>query len=275
VPAVVQPGVAETRRHRTVEVVTERLKPGDILCPSCSAGNPADRRFCRRCGQPLVTAPPKLSWWRRLLKKLRGEPLTAGYRPRRRRRLRFLTPLAVILLLGIVGVAVVPALRAPARRGYDAARGAVLDRFSKPTQVVPKAAAASSSTPGGEAAKLIDGANNTFWAPKVAAPAAGEWCQIQLERPVFVAKLLITPGIDTKEDTFRTQARPAKIQIITRRTDGSETKQTKTLDDRPKAQEINVRASKVTQITIVIQDAYGSQPGRLVAVAEVEVFVRR
>jgi ribosomal protein L40E len=275
-PAAVQPDVTVQRRHRTVAVVDDRTRPGDILCPACGAGNPPDRRFCRRCGRSLIGGETvRIAWWRRLLLRLRRRPLAAGTRPVRRGRSRTLLPTAVVLVLVLVAIGSLPTVRPAVRRGYDAARGAVLDRFSQPTQFVPKSATASSSTKGASPNLVIDGANNTYWAPQVASPAKGEWCQIDLDRPVYVAKLLITPGVDTKEDTFRTQSRPARVEVVSRRDDGSVSRRTVELDDRPKAQEINIRASRVTRITVTILDAYGARPDRVVAIAEVEVFIRR
>ena len=274
IPAAVQPDVTVQRKYRAVETVDDRPKPGDILCPACGAGNAAERRFCRRCGRSLVGGVPvRTSWWRRVLSALRGKPLAAGSRPRRRRR--SVLPTIVLLLLVAVGLSYLPSIRPSVLRVYDTARGAVQDRFSQPTQVVPRSATASSATAGAGPELLIDGANDTYWAPKTPAPAKDEWCRLQLDRPTYVAKLLITTGIDTKEEAFRTQARPATIEITIRRVDGSETKRTVELNDRPKAQEVNLRAGRVTQITITIKDSYGVQTGRRVAIAEIEVFARR
>jgi hypothetical protein len=274
VPAVVQPDEAVTRRHRTVEVIDDRPKPGDILCPSCGAGNTAERRFCRRCACSLSGAAlVRVSWWRRLRAALRGKPLAAGSRPRRRRR--SILPTALLLALIAVVVASLPAVRPSVLRAYDTARGAVLDRFSQPTEIVAKSATASSSMAGVGPQLLIDGANDTYWAPKPPAPARDEWCRLQLDRPTYVAKLLITAGIDTKEDVFRTQARPSKIEITIRRDNGTQTVRTVSLNDRPNAQEINIRAGGVVQMTFTIKDAYGVQPGRRVAIAEIEVFARK
>src|SRR3954464_12123279 len=59
----------------------------DLYCGSCGAGNATGRAFCRRCGSPLADAEraARLSWWRRLLARLRlgrrRRNLVAGERP--------------------------------------------------------------------------------------------------------------------------------------------------------------------------------------------------
>jgi len=51
------------------------LRTGEIPCRDCGEGNETTRRFCRRCGRPMLddAAPegPRLRWWQRLLQRLR------------------------------------------------------------------------------------------------------------------------------------------------------------------------------------------------------------
>jgi len=72
VPEEIREKAPQTARARAVAVTrtapTHRLQPGDLVCGTCSEGNPSTRRFCSRCGASLVEAAKvKEPWWRRFV----------------------------------------------------------------------------------------------------------------------------------------------------------------------------------------------------------------
>jgi hypothetical protein len=60
---------------------------GDLVCPSCHASHPADQRFCRDCGMPLVladTTEPRMTERRERARKIspqyaEGELVKVGW----------------------------------------------------------------------------------------------------------------------------------------------------------------------------------------------------
>jgi hypothetical protein len=68
------------------------LKPGEVACAACGAGNESGRSFCRRCGASLAPAPEeakKPSWFRKLVTKDPKVPHAAGERPMRDKKGKF------------------------------------------------------------------------------------------------------------------------------------------------------------------------------------------
>jgi hypothetical protein len=274
-PAPVQPGQRPVHRVRPQPAVVEEpvVAPGQIACPACGVGNDPTRRFCRRCGTSLATATVvRLSWWRRLLNWLRGRRGHAvGYRPRgRRQRGGRVWPVLVFLLAAVLAVAAIPNLRGYVGRGI----GAVRDRINGVAQVDPVRATASSGSKY-PADNIKDGANNIYWAPdKPATQAAGEWVALDLAKPVRLEYLVFTTGVSTSRPDFLAQGRPESIELTLTSAGG----QTKTvavrLQDRTGEQKVALAGDGVTKIQATIKSVYGAQPERLVAIAELEVFVR-
>jgi hypothetical protein len=91
-PAAVLPSRPAPKRPEPAAAAAEpALKPGELACPSCGAGNEPARSFCRRCGNSLAPAAEeakKPSWWRKLVTK---DPKvhTAGERPMRDKKGKF------------------------------------------------------------------------------------------------------------------------------------------------------------------------------------------
>jgi hypothetical protein len=275
-PAPVQPSVVHQRRQRPTEDVPAFDPTGAIQCTRCGTGNDASRRFCRRCGQPLVVEPPeRLSWWKRLKKWWRARrDRRAGYRPNRRGAIRPST----VVLTGLLTVALIVGLTPPLRQrvvsgvlyGYNAVR----DRMAKPQLVASRNARASSEAKGNEANKVNDAGNDTYWASTKPAPAAGEWVQVEVERPVRLVSIIITSGRSVDRPTFLTQARPRDVDVELETKDRKRLTQSITLEDKVGGQTFAVKGSDVVVVRMKIKSAYGAEPGRLVAVAELELFVR-
>lgn len=274
-PMPVQPAQAQPHHRRRVDQVPVIDTGGAMLCPSCGAGNDTTRRFCRRCGQPLIAREvERLSWWRRLLRRLRGQPRRAGYRPSQRATIR---PLTVVLtsLLGIaIIIGVTPMLRHRVVDGTVAGYNAIRDRMKDPVSMAPRDPAASSTASGLDATRLIDGATDTYWAPAVPAPAIGEWIEVKLENPRRVVSLIIYAGVSTDRPSFLTQARPHEVLVTLRTKDRGEITKTVSLADKTGQQRYSVKGSDVVAIRLTIKSAYGADAGRRVALAELEVFVR-
>ncbi len=92
-PAAVLPSRPAPKRLEPAAAAAAEpaLKPGELACPSCGAGNEAGRSFCRRCGNSLAPAAEeakKPSWWRKLVTK---DPKvhSAGDRPMRDKKGKF------------------------------------------------------------------------------------------------------------------------------------------------------------------------------------------
>ena len=71
--------------------------PDDVICPSCGTRNRPDRRFCRRCANPLWASSP-----------LAGAPMqpAAGTRPKTwNTRFPFTAVVVLLVLLGLLVVA--------------------------------------------------------------------------------------------------------------------------------------------------------------------------
>jgi len=275
VPAAVQPGVAAQRRHRDLAIDDDQPQPGDVLCPFCGKGNPQARRFCRSCGESLADGQVvKIGMLRKVGNKVRGKPPAAGYRPPRRRSVRPLLLIIGVLSFVFLLFAAVPSLRAPVGDRYDRTKNAIQDRFGKPTPVIPKAARASSSAKDTDPTKLIDGANNTYWAPATESPAVGEWLELELQQPERVLELIITPGVAVDEKKFREQSRPNTLEVIAKDREGRETRKTIKVNDGSGPKNVTIKISNVYTIRLVIKAAYDPKPGRQVAFAEVEVVAR-
>jgi hypothetical protein len=276
-PAPVQPGQRAVHRVRPQPAVVEEplVAPGQIACPACGVGNDPTRRFCRRCGTSLATATVvRLSWWRRLLNWLRGRRHghEVGYRPRGRRQGGGgrIWPVLVFLLAAVIAVAAIPNLRGYVTRGI----GAVRDRISGITQVDPVRATASSGSKY-PADNIKDGANNVFWAPDPPAPQAiDQWVALDMAKPVRLEYLVFTTGLSTSRQEFLAQGRPENVELTLTSAGGQTKTVTARLQDKTGEQKVAVTGDGVVKIQVKIKSVYGAQPGRLVAIAELEVFVR-
>jgi hypothetical protein len=244
--------------------------PDDVVCGQCGAPNPAQRRFCRRCGQPLADQQPagKLPWWRRLLQWLRSR---RGTRQRPRRRF---PPLLELLLKVLVGAALLLALIYGASRVVPPAVDAARDRLTKPTPVNPVQVTASSEAPGHQAELATDGKSNRFWSPAPRTPAAGQHVEMAFARPFRLRHLIVHSGSSPRQDEFLRQARPADLDVRVVTSDQRVVHRRLRLEDRPGEQLIDWTVGDVARIRFTIASAYGTGRGKLVSLGEVEFFGR-
>jgi ribosomal protein L40E len=80
-PVAVLPQAPKKRQPAAAKTTPRRgLSAGDRICGECGEGNPAIRKFCRRCGASLRDAEVvRESWWQRFRPK--PKTLKAGGRP--------------------------------------------------------------------------------------------------------------------------------------------------------------------------------------------------
>jgi hypothetical protein len=244
--------------------------PDDVVCRQCGTPNPAQRRFCRRCGQPLAEQQPggKLPWWRRLLQWLRSR------RDGRQRPRRSLPPLLELLLKALVGAALLVALGYGALRAGPPAVDAVRDRLTKPTPVNPVQVTASSEAPGHQAGLATDGKSNRFWSPTPRRPATGQHVEMAFARPFRLRHLIMHSGSSPRQDEFLRQARPADLDVRVVTGDQRVVHRRLRLEDRPGEQLIDWTVGDVARIRFTIASAYGTGRGKLVSLGEVEFFGR-
>ncbi|MGW2395799.1 NADase-type glycan-binding domain-containing protein [Kitasatospora sp. NPDC001664] len=246
--------------------------PGELICGQCGSGNVPIRRFCRRCGASLTDAPVAVRppWWRRLSgprRPGRAAP-AAGERLRRRvwRRPRFVLPLLVLVLLLGGGYL--------ARAQLSAGVEAVRDRIADPQQIHPTAVRASSEQPGHQAALAVDGTNDRSWSPAGEGDARGEYLEVELPSPVRLVDLVLHSGVSANAEQFLTQARPRALTVTLTAPGGGVTTRTLQLADAPGPQRFRLAVSGVQRLRLTVDGAYGTGPGRRVALAEAEFFRR-
>ncbi|GIJ26808.1 zinc ribbon domain-containing protein [Micromonospora qiuiae] len=248
-----------------------------VTCPNpaCGAQNDPGRRFCLRCGEPLVAAPVaterKRTWWQRLWDRLRRRT------PRHRRSLRYeerrvgaAARRTLLIVLAVCLVAVLAVVGPPlARRAVEAVR----DRTQDPTPLVPASVVASSEAPGAGASRLTDGASNRYWAP--AGKATDSWVEGRFNEPVRLLTVVITPGVSPRRQAYLAAGRPRELTVVTVNADGEEQSTDIELVDEPGEQHFDVSMPDLVRIRLVVRSTYG--PGLIpaVAIGEAEFFGRR
>lgn len=263
VPAAPRPRPAED----------ERPRPGDLVCGSCGAGNVPTRKFCRRCGHDLAEAEVvHVPWWRRLLPRRRVH--VAGSRPSSRSRgtgrlsgaRRMLPGAAVLLLLLVGGYAARPLLREGA--------ATVLDAVTDPQGLEASSVTASSAAPGHPARAIIDTDPTNYWAP--AGDPRGESVTARFAEPQRLVNLLLSPGASvSKKSAWVAVGRPRTLVVAMRRSDGTDETRTVELADEMKTVQVDLGVSDVESVTLRLRRVYPGQSQDLVALGEVEFFVRR
>lgn len=245
--------------------------PADLYCSRCGAGNLASQTFCRGCGAKLAVqpAPRPLPWWRRMF--AREHPvIQAGQRLPRRRR-RFHASYLILASLLAAGLALAGPFRGYVDDGVDSLR----DLISGPVPAADATAKASSERKGHEARRLVDGARNSYWAPKADSAAHGEYVVFTFAEPVDLDTVIISPGTSSKEPEFRAQARPREVTLSWETDAGDGEIVRHELIDSADAQTVKVSAAAITKLRMTVVSSYGVRKGRHVAIREVEFFVKR
>ncbi|ARZ72324.1 hypothetical protein SMD11_6748 [Streptomyces albireticuli] len=254
----VQPAKPVARRPVVRPVPVTEPSGGGPPCPSCGTPNLPERRFCRRCAARLT--PPRhvvaLPWWRTRW------PFRRRVRGGSGQGLRRLLAVLVVIALAVAGFLLVPAGRAL----FEDTR----DKLGKAAEVGPAAVTASAEVPGHPAAQAADGLSNRYWG----APGLGDSVSFTFGAPFRLVALVVHTGTSAKPEDFRHQARPVRVDLVVASADGKVHSTALTFNDKPGPQTVRLGVSDAVKATLVVRAAAGLEPGRHIALAEVEFFKR-
>lgn len=256
-------------------------QPGDRICPRCSEANDPARKFCRRCGQELVSAqvvaPPPLPWWKRLFRRepkqyaagertssMKTGPRSGTGMGRIRARQLIEWVIGLLVLLGVIGYFAIPTVQQVANRAVSTGVNTV-QRFLNPRlePMRPASIQASEQADDHPAASMFDTYGNTDWRASSSQPTVS----LRFDEPFDLGALVVYSGAKEK---FTETRRPAKLQLTF--PDGTST--VLDLKDDNAKQTITVDKSGIDQLEITVLDAYGD-PGTPVTVSEIIVFAKR
>ena len=270
-----RPGEEQITYQPRVEPI-RRPAEGEIPCPKCRRGNDPNRTYCRFDGEPLragaVGAPERIGWWKRLWRKLtRRRTYTAGERRKKVRQPRKF-PLKWVVLAVIA--ALLAGFNVQVRHFTTWAQTEFKDRTAKHQPITPSKWTASSVQGGNGPERLSDRSPDKFWAPKVGANQ-NSWVEASLPQAVRLLDIVVTGGQSGDAVPFQKQGRPHQIRVVMTAQNGKTVTATLTMQDKQGAQSFKVRADRITKVRLTFVDASGMQPGRFLAVAEVEFFYRQ
>ena len=271
VPAPVRPDEAPRRSRLAVPVPQEETAPpapGDVTCPGCSAGNTADRRFCRSCGARLtVPQAQNRTWWQRAVEWLRRR---RAFRAGQRRPVRdYRMPRRLLWLAGLAGLVLVALLARPLMlRAADEIR----DLTVKPEPIRAEAFAASSSLRDTPPRHLGDTLTNKYWAPQ--GQAAGAWVEASFTRPVRVLHIVAHGGVSLDQKRFTDHARPHELEVVATSKTGATTTEILVMRDQPGPQTFAFKAKDTVRIRLVVKSTFGPKGIPSVAIGELEFYGR-
>lgn len=239
--------------------------PGGLTCRRCGADNKPEGSFCRQCGASLKEAAvvPIPPWWQQLLGHTKPAALPAGTRPQWRKQRRFSAgTVSLVTVLGLfAGAAYV---------GRDVIVAAVLravdEILEKPIPV--QNMTASNFAPGRDPDRARDGSAVYSWASDGPGDARGAYLEASFDRSFRLTYVVIDGGASSVREDFEKERRPAKVEIIAFRNDGSHPTLTVDLADVSSSQSFYVGADGVTNVRLNILETNGP-PGARVSVAEV------
>jgi hypothetical protein len=260
-------------KPRPKPVDEELLRPGDLVCGSCGVGNAPTRKFCRRCGHTLAEATVvHVPWWRRVLVRRRNVH-AVGSRPEQSpggrsglSGLNRMVPVAgVLALLAVGGYLARPWLQETGATVLDVVRGS--EGFEA------SGVRATSAAPGHPARAIIDTDPTKYWAP-VGDPR-GQSVTATFAEPQRLVHLLLSPGASvTKKSEWVAVGRPRTVIVVLRRGEGADEKRTVELADQMGTVQMDIGVSDVSAVTLRLQRSYPGQSQELVALGELEFFVR-
>ncbi|MFJ2192022.1 NADase-type glycan-binding domain-containing protein [Kitasatospora sp. NPDC087861] len=255
-PVAVQPAKPVAPRPVVRPSTADEAQVGPP-CPRCGTPNRPDRKFCRRCAEPLTPAEPvaALPWWRtrwpfRRRVRIGGSGNT----------LRRIIAILVVAALVIAGVLLYPA----GRNIYED----VLDKLRNASAITPTGYSASAAVEGHPASLAVDGLTNTYWG----APQVGDSIDFSFARPFRLVDIIVHTGASTDPQEFQKEARPISLDLRMTTSEGKVHEQKVTLNDKAGPQTVLTGVSDVVKVTLVVRAAAGTGPH--IALAEVEFFKR-
>ncbi|MDQ0821171.1 ribosomal protein L40E [Arthrobacter sp. V4I6] len=240
--------------------------PGGLTCRRCGADNKPEGSFCRQCGASLkeavvVPVPP---WWRQLLGRSKPAALPAGTRPQWRKQKRFpagaVSVLTVLGLFGGVAYLGRHVITAAVMRAVD-------EIWEKP--VSARTMKALNFAPGREPELALDGSAVRSWASNGADDAGVAYLEADFDTPFRLTYVIINGGASSVKQDFDKERRPAKVEIIAARDDGSRSSLTVDLSDVSAPQNFYFGADQITTVRLNILESKGPAGAR-VSVAEVQ-----
>ena len=269
-----QAGPGQPRpRPRPQAADDEPLRPGDLVCGSCGAGNTPTRRFCRRCGATLADAEVvHVPWWRRVLRR-RRRGLGAGTRPQPRSATRERLSRAGRLVPLLVVVALLAGGAFAGRAWLQELGATVMDRVVDAEGYEASGVSATSAAPGHPARAVIDTDPTRFWAP--AGDPRGESVTARFAEPQRLVALLVSPGASvSRKAAWVAVGRPRTLVVTLSRSDGDDVSEVVELPNQMRTVRVDLGVSDVEAVTLRVRRAYPGQEEDLVALGEVEFFVR-
>jgi ribosomal protein L40E len=264
-----QPRQADGRTPREPEPRPRRGEappiPGGLTCRRCGADNKPEGSFCRQCGASLKEAAvvPIPPWWQQLLGRTKPAALPAGTRPRWRKQ-RGISA-GTVSLLTVMGL-----FAGVAYAGREVIVTAVLravdEILEKP--VPPQKMTASNFAPGRDPDRARDGSAVDSWASDGPGDGPGAYLEASFDRSFRLTYVVIDGGASSVKQDFDKERRPAKVEIVAFRDDGSHPTLTVDVADVSGSQNFYVGADGVKSVRLNILETKGP-PGARVSVAEV------
>lgn len=264
---------------------SRRLRPGDLICGECGEGNAPTRKFCSRCGDPLLAAEVvKTPWWRKLLPTRGPKVVTVGdqRRPgggvsvrkagpdvrhglRKVYRVARLAVAAVVIFAGILYGAYTP-FRDLVNGEFTSVKskvGTVADQTLVPVHPVKVTANLHDSGHPGVAA--VDGFTNAYWLAPWSANDAPT-LTLDFGHKVTLEKMILMSG---SSRNYTADGRPATLNLIF----SNDESDTIVPQDTPKAQTLAISHGQlVNKVQIQVGSTYPGLSGSNVAISDIELF---
>jgi hypothetical protein len=253
-------------------------------------GNDPSRKFCRRCGQSLVTATiapaPRVPWYRRLFgggtprkataagerpKSMRTDGTGAGgIRPGRLVNAAFQVLLLAALVGAVAGYAIVPSWRDTVNGFVTSIRNLVLPAADPVYTSGPTSGPGTKEHP----ARLAWDRTLAFWAAPF-EDGGPPTIQGSFEPPADITKLLVTSG--ASGDQYKAFARPRDVTFEFLDAAGTViVSKSFELKDQAEPQSFDVGAKSAASVRLTVRSVYPAEtPGNPVALAEIEFFGAR
>ncbi len=287
-PAARLPTDQVAARPKPVATADRRVaQPGDRICANCGEANDATRKFCRRCGNSLVTAQvvaaAKVPWYRRIFQSQpkQPKPLAAGdrvtsmqagaksgWRSLMQVRTLIAGALAIVIGLGVIGYVGVPGFSKYVSEFTSGGLPGIANRIGNvfnPPQVLERPVlatlVASNEVADHPIGNLFDSRSNTDWRAGGKQPSA----TITFPEKVDLLSTYIYSGTAGKD--FVDVRRPATLQFTF--PDGSS--QTVSLQDIHDKQFFELKASGVDKVIVTVLTTNGPADAP-VAMSEIEFF---